>query len=488
MIDRSMSALPSFIANSLMVFILALIAGCLNPGPNYQPPGTPVISNFSIPDQPVPDGVPGSTNWWMTLNIEALNQLVSQAITHNFDVQIAFEKLAQSRALQSQIASAFRPNIDAGMGLTKIRNSDNFLQSISPNGGQGIIPAEFDQWTIDAPVSWELDFFGGGRRQIEATRARQSSIEESIISLRLLIVAEVVDTYFSITGTLDQIDILNQSIQLQSQSLELTRKRVQAGIDSQIVAEQAASQLQNIRARLPLLEAQRTSQLRRLSLLTGSQPSFYDDVYTQWSRTPEAVAMIDSGLPADLIRRRPDIRQAERLLAASSADIGVALANFYPKFYMLGKPQLLSSSAINLLESSSFAWQFAPRVEWAVFSGGRNQALLDAARSRQKEAMIQYEKIVIQALGEVESSLASLGGIQRQHQLLMSSLHAAEVAMSLSSSRLESGEISLLDHLVVHKELLAVDQVRLSARTALIQTWVRLHLALASSADIALGI
>lgn len=484
MIDRPTSVFSSLFANFLIVLTGAHLSGCLNPGPTPQPPDPLVISRFSIPDQPVPDGVPGSTNWWRTLNIEALNQLISQAITNNFDLQIASEKLNQSHSLQTQIASAFRPNISAGMGLTKVRNSDNFLQSISPDGGQGFIPAEFDQWTIDAPVSWELDFVGGGRRQVEAARARQSSVAESINSLQLLIVAEVVDTYFSITGLLDQIDNLNESIQLQSQSHGLIRKRVLAGIDSQILAEQAASQLHNLTSRKPQLEAQLTSQLRRLSLLTGSLPSIYDAVHAQWARTPGSVPMIDSGLPSDLIRRRPDIRQAERLLAASTADIGVAIAQFYPKFYLLGKPQLLSSSAINLLETSSFAWQFAPRIEWAVFSGGRNKALLDAARSRQKEAMIQYEKLVIQALGEVESSLANLGGIQRQYHLLMSSYESAQIATSLSSLRLESGEISQLDHLDVHRELLAVDQLRLTARTALIQSWVRLHLALASGVDI----
>lgn len=464
----------------LLLLCLVLCTACRGVGPDYRRPDLGLPSGYSVPgtvsdseEAPLPH-----SPWWWALGDGNLNTLVSQALTNNFDVRIGLERLQRSRMARSQALSAGLPQVSAVPSFSKIRNSDNFLAPFTSSPQQGLIPNEFDQWTLGIPVSWELDVFGGVRRSVEAAGARILAAEAGLEGLRLSTSAEVADTYVSIIGLNRQQVLLEDSIQLQQQTLKLVKLRHDSGLASQLDVERSVSQLESIRAMLPPLQSAGVNELRRLTLLLGSESSAMDAQAESWTDFPEDLPFIQVGLPAQLIRRRPDIRVMESQLAASSAGIGVAISNFYPKFYLMGQPQLVSSSAVNLFEASSFAWQFAPRIEWALFAGGRNRAILEQARSENREALLAYEKAVIKAIGEVESGIAAMDAHRRRYQSWTEASRAAETAVSLSEKMYGAGRISLLDLLIDQLRRNEINLEMIQAKTALTRAWIRLHLTL----------
>ena len=329
-----------------------------------------------------------------------------------------------------------------------------------------------------ADFRWEIDVFGGGRRRTESAQADVAATEERVHAVRLATAAEVVDAYYTIAGFREQIATIEENIRLQNETLSLVTQRADAGLSSRLDVQRTTAQLESTRAAKPTLEAGLTDQLRRLTLLLGEEPTALDGSVASWSGFPSALPIVLTGVPAELLSRRPDLREAERLLVARTADIGVAAANFYPRFYLLGQPETVSSNIANLFDASSFAWQFAPRVDWSVFSSGRNRALLESANSRHREAMLAYERAFLGAIGEVESSVAKLQAEQRRFASFAAAVTASRNAVRLAQQLNETGRTNLLDLLVEEQRLnvLTLDQVR--SQTALTLAWVRLHQAL----------
>ena len=473
--------------NFLLITASALTFGCAHVGEDYQPPDTSdmVPATFSHPatgdnregHKSVGNAV--SSLWWEQLQNPQLNQAIGVALEKGWDIQVARERLLQSRALRSQTASLILPQASLAGSYVKNRNSENFLMPFtSGGGGGGLIPTEFDQWSLEAPLSWEVDIFGGGRRGMEAADARLEAAEVSVTATRLVTAAEVADAWYAITGLNARIRTLTSNIDYQSRIQSLVDKQFRNGMVTQLDVQRAATSVDELRSQLPPLEASRVDQLRRLTLLMGIGSGDLDDRIGSWSEFPDVLPFVNVGLPAELIRRRPDILKIERELAASNASIGEAIANFYPRFYLLGQPQLISSSAVNLFDSSSFAWQFAPRIEWEIFSSGRNKAILESARSRNREALINYGMTVTRAIGEVESSLALLTAMKSRHDALFSATMAARESVRLSTLRYDAGHSSLMDLLLDMSNQSRIESDLVQAQASTVRAWIRLHQAL----------
>ncbi|MEM7384189.1 MAG: TolC family protein, partial [Verrucomicrobiota bacterium] len=449
----------------LSLLLSPVLAGCHTVGPSYI--GAPAISH--------PTGFAGASveapvidQWWKTLKNPQLNLFVEKALAQNFDLGIARERLIQSRAARHQVAAAFLPQLSGVAGYSNTDLSEN-----TPEGAA--VSGSIEQWNVGADVRWEIDVFGGGRRQKESANATEEATEERVHAVRLASVAEVVDAYYTIAGFREQIATVEENIRLQEQTLGLVTQRWNAGLSSRLDLQRATAQLESTRTARPTLEAGLIKQLRRLTLLVGEEPAALDGLVGQWEGFPSRLPMVRSGLPAELLTRRPDLRQAERRLAARTADIGVATAAFYPRFFLLGQPGLVSTNTANLFDAASFAWQFAPRVEWSLFSSGSNRAVLESANSRQRETLLAYEKAVLGAIGEVESNVARLQAERRRFVYFEKAVAASREAVQLAQQLNEGGRTNLLDLLVEEQRLNGLSLDRVRSRTALTLAWVRLH-------------
>ncbi|MFT7619936.1 MAG: multidrug efflux system outer membrane protein [Planctomycetota bacterium] len=454
---------------------VVLLTSCHTIGPNYV--GAPALDH-QLSFAGASTAAPKLDHWWKSLKNRQLNQFVDKALTQNFDLRIAQERLIQSRAARRQVASAFLPQVSATSGYSNVGLNENTADASSQDTKIDAGSSNIDQWDVGADVRWEIDVFGGGRRQTESAQAGVDLTQERVHAARLATAAEVTDAFYTITGFREQIATIDENIRLQAETLDVVRQRADAGLSSRLDVQRATAQLESTRAAKPTLEAGLTGQLRRLTLLLGEEPTALDGLVTHWSGFPSSLPAVFTGLPAQLLTRRPDLRQAERFLAVATADIGVATANFYPRFYLLGQPQMISANTANLFDTTSFAWQFAPRIEWSIFSSGRNRALLDSATSRQREAMLAFEKAVLEAIGEVESSLAQLQAEQRRFTSIANAVSASRDAVGLAQQLNQAGRTNLIDSLVEEQRLnvLTLDQVR--SQTSLTLAWVRLHQAL----------
>ncbi|NNC88643.1 MAG: TolC family protein, partial [Akkermansiaceae bacterium] len=284
--------------------------------------------------------------------------------------------------------------------------------------------------------------------------------------------------FFTLAGLREQLAEVDRQVALQQRQFRDMTDREAAGAASQLDLDRARSRLEETRAGVPPLQAGITAQLRRLALVLGAPPSYLDQRGIATKPLPRKLPMIRTGLPADLVMRRPDLRQAERELAAATEDIGVATANFYPRFSLLGSPTANTSSFGNLFEPRSFDLQVGPGVSWSILSGGRNRAIVEAADARQKQALYRYEKAVIAAIGEVDTEIAALRADQQRLAIVQRAREAAADAARRVRETHEAGALDFVDVLVEEERLRTARIAEIRVKSQLLLVWTRFHKAL----------
>jgi len=352
--------------------------------------------------------------WWRRLRDSNLNRLVDSVLQGNLDLRIAQQRLREARALRQQAGAAFLPQATGKLSYTRI----DFGDGGGLTGGiveSDTLTSPLKFWSAGVDVSWEADVFGGRRREARAATARSQAAQEALHAARLA----------------------------------------------------------TTRARAPTLRAGIETQRRRVLVLRGTARS---GPVPSPGRLPRQLPMLRTGLPADLITRRPDIRRAERELAAATEDIGVATANFYPRFSLLGTPSARSLG--DLFQAVNFDFQIGPSVSWSIFSSGRNHAILEAANARQRQAMAKYEKAVISALQEVERELATLRAETRHLALVQRARHATAQSVKRVRETRDAGALDPVDVLVEEERLRDAEIAEIRVKSQLILVWTRFHKAL----------
>ncbi|MCP5535163.1 MAG: efflux transporter outer membrane subunit [Akkermansiaceae bacterium] len=455
------------------ITLCVLLSACKPVGPDYQgPPKVGHAAKFrGGGSRPV-----SLDKWWRKLGSSELNRLVDQALENNHDIAIAGQRIREARALRKQAASAILPRADASTSYTHTSlSSMPGLDSFGTMAGAGFLDSSLKYWSAGIDVSWEIDVFGGGKRKIRGAKAREQAAQEALHATRLAIAAEVTETYFTIAGMREQLAKVNAQVKLQQSQTNDTKQRLAAGASSRLDFDRARARLAMIQANIPPLEAGIVTQLRRLSLLLGIQPGALDGRRVAARSLPASLPMVRTGLPADLILRRPDVRIAERELAAATEDIGVAVSSFYPRFSIGGGPANVSSSSGNLFNPSDFFWQYSPQVRWSPFTAGSNKAALEAANARQKAAMLRYQKSSLAAIGEVESSLANLHSETRKLAIVQRARAATASAVKRIQSNYEAGATDRIDVLVEEERLREVEITEIRVKSQMMQLWIRLH-------------
>jgi outer membrane protein, multidrug efflux system len=422
------------------LLLLMGIVGC-TVGPNYRRPDVQVPATWSAgSDADVTAPPRNITRWWKTFNDPELDGLIERAVQSNLDLRLAEARLREARALRGLAASDLGPSINVSGSYTRNRQSENVspaqagsLNGSSATGGapSGTLKQDLFQAGFDA--SWEIDLFGGVRRSIEAADADVAASVEDLRDVLVTLLSEVARNYVEVRGFQQRIAIAEDNIRSQQETLELTRVRFDAGLTSQLDVVQAASQLATTQSQMPTLDATLKHSIHRLSVLLGLAPGALLSELSQASPIPPVPPVVPVGLPADLLRRRPDVRRAERQIAAATARIGIAVADLFPKLSLTGTLGLQSNLLADLPLGSSRFWSVGPTLSWPIFDAGRIRANIQVQNVREEQRLTQYEQVVLTALEDVENALVAYSREQTRRSRLAEAVEANQRAVELAN-------------------------------------------------------
>jgi NodT family efflux transporter outer membrane factor (OMF) lipoprotein len=432
---------------ALWVGLALLVSGCtpwgeyvrngFKVGPNYHEPPAPVARNWIDAADPHFVHVPADEgDWWTAFNDPALNSLIETATRENLDLKTAVTRIFQAQAQRNIAAGNLLPQTqNATVGYAHGQISKNFnIFSPSPFG----LPTNLNVWSAGFNASWELDFWGRLRRNVESANDQLDASVEGYREAMVILLADVATNYVQLRTFQQRLAFAYQNVQIQQGSLKLVQSRLDAGKASQLDLEQALSVLAQTEASIPPLEIGQRQANDRLCELLGRPP---ENLLTclDAAQIPEAPARLAVGIPADLLRRRPDVRQAEREAAAQAAQIGVAVADFYPRFGVIGTIGYASDDIRRLFDESSFTGIIVPNFQWKILNYGRvlNGVRLQDARFRDK--VFTYQKTVLAAGREVEDALVGFVQYQAQRRSLEKNVRAAERSVELVLEQFRRG-------------------------------------------------
>ena len=450
----------------IVALMVLALAGCAV-GPNYKPPQTAAGPKFAWANQAGISTNSPATVWWRSFNDATLNEFVDSALTGNTDLRLATANLREARALRRLANFDLAPTVTAGAGYAEQRGSPIF----TPPG----IPRDLDVYDAGFDATWELDLFGRVRRSTESARAQADSFEAARREVFISVIAEIARNYFELRGTQHQLEVARRNATNQTETLKITQARLEGGRGSQFDVARARSQLSSTLAIIPPLEAQVARTIHRLSVLTGQQPGALLDKLNTPAPLPNAPELLTIGDPAELLRRRPDVRVAERDLAAATARIGVATADLFPRVTFVGRIGVEAETFSGLADPGAETWSFGPRITWAALDIGRVQARIKAAGARADAQLANYERTVLGALEETENALVEWGREQARRDYLRQSAVASEEAAALARQRYDAGAADFLNVLDAERVLLegqnqlAASQTR--AATALVAVY-----------------
>jgi len=374
--------------------------------------------------------------WWAVFDDPELTSLIERSRLTNLSLREAVWRVEEARAVRGVAAGQRYPQIDATAEAGRSEASDNgVLGDLAPEGG-------FDAANLfDAGVgaSWEIDLWGRVRRQVESADAAVDASVEDYRDVLVGLFAEVAVNYVTVREQQERLRLARANVDGQESTLRLTRDRFDAGLVSGLDIAQAESVLAATRSLIPVLERNRQIALNRLAVLLGTTPGALDDELAAEDRIPEEPDAITTGLPADLLRQRPDIRAAERRLASQTARIGVATADLYPRFSLTGFLGLQATDAGDLFSSDSVNWSVGLPIRWKLFAGGAVRSQIAAEEARTEQLLAAYERTVLLALEEVEGAMIAFDTELERRTRLAESVDATQRSLDLVLTQYRAG-------------------------------------------------
>jgi outer membrane protein, multidrug efflux system len=465
------------------VLFLVLFAGCAV-GPDYEEPKLAMPGGWQEAQQKGVDIRPVEmARWWTTFNDPLLNSLVERAVKSNLDLRIAEARIREARASRAVVASGAWPTVDVSASYKRNRTSENALAlgSLAPQGGGNL---EQDLFKTGFDASWEIDVFGGVRRGVEAADATLAASVESRRDVLVTLLGDVAKNYIDLRGFQRRLAVARANLKAQQDTLELTRIRFQAGLTSDLEVAQAEAQASTTMAQIPTLESALKQAAYSLDLLLGLSPgALWNDLANE-TTIPSLPPEVLVGLPSDLLRRRPDIRFAERQLAASTAQIGAAMADLFPKFSLTGAAGLQSISASDWFTGRSRYWSIGPTISWPIFDAGRIRANIEVRNAQQEQSLTQYEKTVLAAFGDVEKSLVNYSREQARQQALTNAVASNRRAVEMANELYVRGLNDFLNVLDTQRSLYATENDLAQSEAAMASNLVALYKALGGGWEI----
>jgi NodT family efflux transporter outer membrane factor (OMF) lipoprotein len=456
---------------SSLALLLLLLAGCTTVGPNYVPPEVSASAAWTTE---LRDGLTAEqtdpqtlAHWWKTLNDPILSGLIEQAVAGNLDLKEAQARVREARARRG-ISQADRfPTIVATGSASRRRSSEE----TGGGGTRELYAAGFD-------ASWELDLFGGIRRSLEAAEAELQASEEDLRDVLVSLLAEVALNYVEVRSFQSRLSIAEANLDAQEETHNLTQWRFQAGLTTQLDVEQAKYNLEQTRSQIPALQTGLEQAKNRLAVLLGQQPGFLKEALAEPKAIPVTALDVAVGVPADVLRRRPDVRKAERQLAAQTAQVGVATADLYPNFSLIGSIGLEALSLGNLFSSAARTSAIGSNIGWTIFDTGRIRQNMKVQTALQEQALFQYEAAVLTALEEVENALVAYADEQVRRRSLLEASQAARRAVDLAQTQYSSGHIDFQVVLDAQRSLLSLQDQLASSDAEVTSNLITLYKAL----------
>ncbi|WP_343519956.1 TolC family protein [Sphingomonas sp.] len=463
----------------LVITLLAgsLLAGCAV-GPNYERPETPQAAAGAFVDPGITKVSPGEVEgeWWHLFKDPVLDRLVVEALTHNTDIRQASANLKRARAILSEARGQRLPTTDVNASYTRQRIGAAGQPGVQlPPGVDGF---EFDSFQVGFDASYEVDLFGRVSRSIEAARGDTEAAQAALDGARVAIAAETARTYASACGFAAQAEVARETVRLQTRTLELTQRLVEAGRGTARDIDQARVLTENARAQVPAFEAERRAALYALATLTGKPPAELDTQASQCVTPPGVSALIPVGDGQALLARRPDVREAERRLAADTARVGVATASLYPSIRLLGSVSLGAQSLDDLGKGSSFNFSLGPLLSWSFPNVTAARSQIRQAEAGAEGSLAAFDGAVLTALREVEQALARYSGEIVRNVALRRADTAATNAARIAILRFDAGRDSLLQRIDAERERAAARASLAQSNAALAEAQVALFKAL----------
>ncbi len=464
----------------LGILLSLLIAGC-TVGPDYRRPETPVPRTWAEDSNGLTAEPVNTAHWWTLFDDAQLDSLVDRAVHSNQDLQLAEARIRQARAQRRVTAASGLPTLDATGSYSRIKRSSAFSSSFGAGttGGTsgffgGASSGGLDLFQTGLDASWEIDLFGGVRRSVEAANANIAASQENLNDVLVTLLGEVATNYFEVRGNQRRIEIARQNIETQRQTVDLTQGRFKAGLGSQLEVVQAQALLATMESQIPALDTAVKQSIHQLGVLLGSEPGTLVQELSGPRPMPPAPPNVPIGLPSDLLRRRPDIRRAERQLAAATAQIGVAVADLFPRLSLTGSAGYQSTRSSQLFEPGSDFWSYGPGLTLPLFSGGRIRGNIQVQTALQEQALVTYESTVLTALQDVEDAIVAYADTQAAHDALVRAVDANRQAARISRDLYQKGLTDFLNVLqstgalyVVEDRLIQNEQQTLTALVAL---------------------
>ncbi len=468
--------------------VLIMVSGC-TVGPDFHRPASPYnpISWFAgrppakAASQPAPQ--PIDIEWWQSFDDPELDSLEQRAAAQNLDVLTATVRIAEARDSAGVTAAAFFPSVSGNAGAYDFKASNNGLSlgggsssSGSSSSGSAVNPISLYQYGFDA--SWTLDLWGKVRREVEAGNADIQASEIDRRGTLIQTIAEVARDYIQLRNAQSLLQIDQDNVRTAQNLLNLTSQRAAAGLTDQLDVAQEQAQLTTTEATVPQAQQQVASYINALSLLLGEPPRALQSELETAEPVPPTPAVIPVGLPSELVRRRPDIVEAEANLHVATANIGVAVANFFPSFDLLGLFDIQSTQTQDLFTLASRTYLLGGMVSVPIFQGGKLVDTLHLRKDQQKEAVIAYDKTVLSAFSDVDNALTDYQKEQQRRALLRQAVVANEHALDLAQQRYTQGIATYIDVLNAQQSVLSTQSSYQNSTAAVSTDLVALYLAL----------
>jgi NodT family efflux transporter outer membrane factor (OMF) lipoprotein len=481
-----------------LLFAAAALASC-KLGPDFKPPQQAVPEHFAAasaggPGPQLSAATPAARFWWQEFNDPELDRLEERAAGGNLDLKAAYFRIVEARARQQAARAAELPSLNASaaytreqLGLAGILKSQHVQVPPAEAGLVGAIESPINLYSLGFDASWELDLFGKVRRGVEAADAQSAAAEEARRDVTVSLEAEVAETYLQLRAAQVLTRVAREQIQAQRDVTTLIESRRQHGLAGEAEVESGRAQLRALEAQLPPYQQQADSARHALAVLTGEAPESLDGRFAQEGELPPLPRSIPVGLPSELVRRRPDVRRAEALLHAATAQVGVSIASMFPDISLTGAYGLRNTSTGYLFDWASRFYSFGPTISIPIFHGGALVANVKLSRAQAEEAALGYRQTVLTALQEVEDDLASLHHDSERAAALQDSVAADQRALDIDLDAYRHGLITYVT--VLTAELQTVQAREALAQTLAIQATdvVKIYKALGGGWDIGPG-
>ncbi len=465
----------------LVSLAAAFLTGCTTVGPDYEAPVSTVPDVwFETAVAGVTEGDASLQTWWTQLDDPTLVSLIERSGASNLDLREAVARINEARANLGIVSGERLPRVDAAADASRSQLSSNgALDQVAPDGG---FKAQ-NLFNLGIDASWEIDVFGRIRRSIESAQASYEASLEDYRDVMVTLFAEVARNYIGVRETQQRIRFAETNAAAQRSTLRLTRERHDAGATSGLDVVQAESNLRNTEAQIPSLKIQLNTYLNSLAVLLGEYPGALNNELEPVAPLPLPPAELTVSIPADLLRQRPDIRGRERALAAQTARIGVATADLYPRFSLSGFFAVTARDLGDLFNGDSVAWGISLPIRWQLFDRGRIRSAIDLEQARTDQALVGYERTVLQAFAEVENSLVAYSLERSRRDSLAAATSATQRAVELVSIQYQEGLADFQNVLDMERSLSTQQDQLAVSEGQILQDLIALYKALGGGWD-----